>query len=403
MVKRDKKLSLFFYPDIYSKLYSMIKQTWEISNEERKRILSLHESATKNLYLMSEQDDVVQGFGNPSSLYDQDENYRYIASQPSYSVGSGYVDWKQVYFVYAINNEGTSFQCKHRKNEEGQPIDIEVLKDKPLPIFSKNPEINQFQLGLYKISKKEYRWDKGNELTQNALLGREMEGDLWTGGQYYGVFSAGWGMPETVVVMFEQSGRYKQNYNINFDELEVGSTTLFNPFNEGFYSKFFGKFSLFMPTLKSSYKIFNSPDEFNPKKIPPVEIPKITSFDIESPFEFDKTDLTPEAEKSFKEFIENIKKFYGNVSGDVTVTTSASIDSDPATKEQYNMELSKRRAQTIIDRLKKESGNTTLNFIPDPIGQTDKFKPGLKWPEVKDSNQTAPNRRLIIKLPEISQ
>jgi hypothetical protein len=33
----------------------MIKQTWEISNEERNRILSLHESATKNLYLMSEQ------------------------------------------------------------------------------------------------------------------------------------------------------------------------------------------------------------------------------------------------------------------------------------------------------------------------------------------------------------
>jgi hypothetical protein len=33
----------------------MIKQTWEISNEERNRILSLHETATKNLYLVSEQ------------------------------------------------------------------------------------------------------------------------------------------------------------------------------------------------------------------------------------------------------------------------------------------------------------------------------------------------------------
>jgi hypothetical protein len=55
MVKRDKKLSLFFYPDIYNKLYIMIKQTWEVSNEERNRILSLHESATKNFYLVSEQ------------------------------------------------------------------------------------------------------------------------------------------------------------------------------------------------------------------------------------------------------------------------------------------------------------------------------------------------------------
>jgi hypothetical protein len=33
----------------------MIKQTWEISQEERNRIISLHESATKNLYLVSEQ------------------------------------------------------------------------------------------------------------------------------------------------------------------------------------------------------------------------------------------------------------------------------------------------------------------------------------------------------------
>ena len=55
MVKRDKKLSLFFCPDIYNKLYIMIKQTWEISNEERTRIISLHESATKNFYILSEQ------------------------------------------------------------------------------------------------------------------------------------------------------------------------------------------------------------------------------------------------------------------------------------------------------------------------------------------------------------
>jgi hypothetical protein len=55
MVKRDKKLSLFFYSGIYNKLRIMIKQTWEISNDERNRILSLHESATKNFYILSEQ------------------------------------------------------------------------------------------------------------------------------------------------------------------------------------------------------------------------------------------------------------------------------------------------------------------------------------------------------------
>jgi len=35
----------------------MIKQTWEISQEERNRIISLHESATKNFYILSEQNN----------------------------------------------------------------------------------------------------------------------------------------------------------------------------------------------------------------------------------------------------------------------------------------------------------------------------------------------------------
>jgi hypothetical protein len=266
MVKRDEKSSLFFYPDIYNKLYSMIKQTWEISNEERNRILSLHESATKNLYLMSEQDI----FGGQSTFYDQDKNYRYYISQPTYSVGSDYVDYKKPYFVYAMGTEG-SFQCKiTSKNEKGQPTGFEVLTDKPLPVLSNNPEINQFQFELIKTSKKTYQWGKANEITTNAYLGKEMEGPLATGGLYFGVYDARRGKPDTKVVKEERNGRYK-DYNINFDELEVGSTTLFNPLDEGFYSEKIGRFSLYLPDLKSSYPI--DPEDFNPNEIPPNETP----------------------------------------------------------------------------------------------------------------------------------
>jgi hypothetical protein len=242
----------------------MIKQTWEISNEERNRILSLHESATKNFYLMSEQ-DVVQGPGGPSTFYDQDNNYQYYLSQPTYSVKSNYVDWKKPYYIYAVGTEGI-FQCKiNGKNEKGEPISVEVLKDKPLPILSNNPDINQFQFEMIKTSKKEYRWGRGNELTTNAFIGKEMEGPISTGGQYFAVFDAKSGRPMTVVVKAENDGTYK-DYNINFDELEVGSSTLFNPLDEGFYSRFTGKFSLYLPTLMSSYPI--DPDFFNPNKKP---------------------------------------------------------------------------------------------------------------------------------------
>ena len=33
------------------------------------------------------------------------------------------------------------------------------------------------------------------------------------------------------------------------------------------------------------------------------------------------------------------------------------------------------------------------------IGETDEFAPGKKWPEVKDKNLTAPNRRFVVGIP----
>ena len=56
----------------------------------------------------------------------------------------------------------------------------------------------------------------------------------------------------------------------------------------------------------------------------------------------------------------------------------------------------------LYELLKSSLGETSLTFIPKPIGQTDQFAPGVKWPDVKDVNQTAPNRKLIIKLPKIT-
>ena len=65
------------------------------------------------------------------------------------------------------------------------------------------------------------------------------------------------------------------------------------------------------------------------------------------------------------------------------------------------MDLSKKRAETIASLLKNSLPGIKLNFIPKGIGETDQFAKGKKWPDVTDENQTAPNRRLIIKLPQI--
>ena len=138
---------------------------------------------------------------------------------------------------------------------------------------------------------------------------------------------------------------------------------------------------------------------------PSIEKPEYEQIklDIQSPFEFDKTTLTPEAEVEFKKFVEKIKANYQGVSGNVEVIASASIDADETQKKEYNQKLSDNRALTIANRLKTETGITTLNFIPKGIGQTDQFAKGLKYPEVKDSAKTAPNRRLIIKMPTLTK
>jgi outer membrane protein OmpA-like peptidoglycan-associated protein len=145
-----------------------------------------------------------------------------------------------------------------------------------------------------------------------------------------------------------------------------------------------------------------------PKK--PEDTPEDIPFElnIESPFNFNETNLTDEAKQEFKDFIESIKTNYSDATGDVEVISSASIDGDPEGKvktgqkrKDYDMELSKKRAEAIVSILKTSLPGTKLNFIPKGIGETEQFAKGKKWPDVKDENQTAPNRRLIIKLPQI--
>ena len=145
---------------------------------------------------------------------------------------------------------------------------------------------------------------------------------------------------------------------------------------------------------------------YKPNNIPPpIRKPEFEEIklDIQSPFEFDKTTLTPDAEVEFKKFVDKVKSIYQGVSGDVEVISSASIDADENKKRDYNQRLSDNRAATIANRLKTETGITTLNFIPKGIGQTDQFAKGMKYPEVRDTNQTAPNRRLIINMPTLTR
>jgi len=171
-------------------------------------------------------------------------------------------------------------------------------------------------------------------------------------------------------------------------------------------------FKTYYRTGGKAYLLIPVPGQYNTSYIPnqpnvtPVDEP--IELNIESPFKFDSVQLTDEAQKEFNNFIESIKSNYSNATGDVEILTSSSIDGNPEGKvasgqkrKDYNMDLSKKRAQSIVSILKNNLPEIKLNFIPNGIGETEQFAPGKKWPEITNQNETAPNRRLIIKLPKV--
>ena len=144
----------------------------------------------------------------------------------------------------------------------------------------------------------------------------------------------------------------------------------------------------------------------------PNEDPIVLTFEkgLNDAFNFDQITLNDEGNKNLQDLINYAKQNYQGVSANVPVICSASIDADPnqivkgnMKRSDYNLQLSKRRADSIANMLTTQIGIDTLKFIPQGIGETDQYDPGKKYPEVKDKNQTAGNRKLIIQLPKLQK
>lgn len=149
---------------------------------------------------------------------------------------------------------------------------VQVLKDKPLV----NMDRGEFLFNMIKQGRKDFDYNYGNEMTKNSFLFiRKEESGMPTRERYFGVvYNA---KPVTVVITNEgpsSSWGYSQNNNfIDFDELEVGSSTLFDPRKDAFRSKKLGYFSLVIPTLVTSYPVNIGKSEPDPGKKPVPVIP----------------------------------------------------------------------------------------------------------------------------------
>jgi hypothetical protein len=174
---------------------------------------------------------------------------------------------------------------------------------------------------------------------------------------------------------------------------------------------------------------------FNKPQVVSIEI----KAEISDPFKFDKRELTDQGSSDFNIFVQEIKSLKDKYSEEIyseyinflknntiKVTTSASIDNDPEGKtansnnpltktlescrkpggrprKEYNQCLSEARAKYIIMQLNVNFPELRGVFVANAIGETDQFDPGKKWPQVKDSDLTAKNRRLEIILPAFTK
>lgn len=100
----------------------MIKQTWEISPDEFKRILSLHESATKNNYLFTEQMTVTKKL-EPKTFEIPPQSFK----SGFYSAASLTPDQKQG-ITNTLNQIAT-----YLKEKKGIPMSIQIVAGESTP------------------------------------------------------------------------------------------------------------------------------------------------------------------------------------------------------------------------------------------------------------------------------
>ena len=132
---------------------------------------------------------------------------------------------------------------------------------------------------------------------------------------------------------------------------------------------------------------------------------------MESPFLFDSVEFVPgsDSQERLDNFIREVNASYKDKNiGPIEVRATASIDGDPdkllpkkgnISRREYDLRLSQRRADHIADILTKGTG---IKFVGRGTGQTTEFN-GIGWTKENPTttDQTAPNRRLIVTMPKI--
>lgn len=248
----------------------MIKQTWNINEDEKLRILNLHESATKNLYLIKEQEILGKDNQNAIRSNDKNDKFTYLVFQPQTSTRVTNIDWNEPYIVVADDEINAYVAQVVEKDAKNRPIKFKVELDRPLPVWEPiDVRGNEFKFSLVKTGDERYKMNMDYDVkTKNSLVYKDAQ---YT---YYAVIYR-----KNIVVVPVLNVRPTSNWNytyeqegvIDFNSLEENTQVEIIPrYNVFVLGKLF--FGLVVITTFGSYQLPKGKETPPPPPPPPPPI-----------------------------------------------------------------------------------------------------------------------------------
>lgn len=110
-------------------------------------------------------------------------------------------------------------------------------------------------------------------------------------------------------------------------------------------------------------------------------------------FEFDKATLSPGAQTNLARTADLVRQ--GAADGTITVIGHSDAKGDDA----YNLALSKRRAQSVVDWLRSQPGLASRRFVAEGRGEAEPVAPNAGPGGADDPAGRARNRRVVVDIP----
>ena len=354
----------------------MIKQTWNINEDEKLRILNLHESATKNLYLIKEQEILGKDNQNAIRSNDKNDKFTYLVFQPQTSTRVTNIDWNEPYIVVADDEINAYVAQVVEKDAKNRPIKFKVELDRPLPVWEPiDVRGNEFKFSLVKTGDERYKMNMDYDVkTKNSLVYKDAQ---YT---YYAVIYR-----KNIVVVPVLNVRPTSNWNytyeqegvIDFNSLEENTQVEIIPrYNVFVLGKLF--FGLVVITTFGSYQLPKG-KETPPPPPPPIIIPPPPPSNLGDNFG-DNISFPSENIKNNPNYLSIVKFVKGNKDiskyvfriqssaskckagtvesqgtvnwkDDKTTYPDVAVDPKADTKDVGNLNLTKARAQHLKDFL----------------------------------------------------